>query len=304
MHNLEQFQKKLLLFKLSPVQVAIITIIMERGPLRVRDIQKQISPQIKKKGPWIYKELKTLTELKWIVRETQDPLVYGTVEKSQFQQNLDRIIDQTQTHFQNQKSNFYEVLDIYKKFKDHSSKDTLQNLKIPKNAPHFLKDLINIILENSPWNLIKVETNMIIALRKENINFRFHEIEFEEKIGDSILYGGIAYCQMEQEEFQQSLLPRIHSYSADGRRFQYKLEKKKFIDSKTRNLHASNISEAKQHSSGKGFRSFLEIEYQKQKSRGIIDTFPVPKTKDWICSIWAESEAISKKLHSIMKKNL
>jgi len=47
--------------------------------------------------------------------------------------------------------------------------------------------------------------------------------EFEEKIGDSILYGGIAYCQMEQEEFQQSLLPRIHSYSADGRRFQYKL---------------------------------------------------------------------------------
>ena len=299
MKNLDNFRNKLQAYNLSPAQSEIILITMQKGPLKASEILKELPSQLKKKGSWIYQQLKQLVKQNWIKCESKDPLVYNKVPKRIFQQNLDRIIIQSQDRFQKQKANFYEVLDIYKKLEANERDKPQQNLQIPKKAPQFLKDLINSILSQHAWNLLKIETNVIIALRKEEINFRFHAIEFEEKNEKSIIYGGIIYCQMEQEQFQKTLLTRIHSYNADGRKFQYKLEKKHFIDAKNRDLQSGKVSDGNSNNQNKEIKSVIEIAYQDQKSVGEIVTFPTQNTKDWICSIWAESKEMAQKLHNI-----
>ncbi|UYP48440.1 hypothetical protein NEF87_004725 [Candidatus Lokiarchaeum ossiferum] len=302
MKNLDHFRTLLQAYNLSPTHSEIILITMQKGPLKASEILKELPSQLRKKGPWIYSQLKQLVSNNWIQCKSKDPLIYTKVPKRIFQQNLDRIIIQSQDQFQKQKANFYEVLDIYKKL-DANERDTpQQNLQIPQKAPQFVKNLVNSILGQYAWNLLKVETNVIIALRKEEINFRFHAIEFEEKEADSIIYGGIIYCQMEQEQFQKSLLSRIHSYNADGRKFQYKLEKKHFIDAKNRDLQSGQISDGILNDQNNEIKSIIEISYKDNKSLGEMITFPAQNTTDWICSVWAESKEMAQKLHKILLK--
>jgi Sugar-specific transcriptional regulator TrmB len=297
----DSFRQKIECFQLSPFEIEIITLLLQNGELTASELSSQkMSSKFRKKGIYLYKTLNKLANDGWIKVVGKKPNKYSFESSKTIDKKLNTIINNAQNLFQLQKTNFYEILNYIKSFGQESGQS--HEYKIPPKMPDNLKKWLIKTLKNENWNLPKAEGNMGIKIKEDGmdkITFALSSAEFEDIIDKTPYYGGILFCELEDEGIQEELLQDIHIYNTKGMTFQYKMEKKGYVDYKKRDLKDYKITEPVKK--GAVYNSTIQLTLGKTKIQGIMESSALPKTTKWVYTLWAENQEMKKKLEKHIK---
>jgi hypothetical protein len=285
----DSFKNTLLHFGLSAIEINVLTAVMIHGKSSLSDLRKDNKCRFYSTGK-ITQIIHRLVKCGWLQIIQSKPMVVTIVSKKNFQEVLDKIINKTQDLFMAQKNGAYDLLNTIKTYEQQTGEGVTedQGFKINPKTPDFIKNWIVELLKVSNWRIAKSEGYMAVSLTKEGIAFKLSSAEFETKSGDSPSYAGIFMCEFEDSDMRNSLLPRIHQYNEDALKFNYKMERKGYIEGRNRHLIESEMSPAQKETDG--FKSEFKLKFEGEKNvLGSIFTFPLAGNAIWVVSIWAES---------------
>ncbi|MHA1562517.1 MAG: hypothetical protein ACTSPA_10375, partial [Promethearchaeota archaeon] len=214
MEEIDEFENKLLEFDLNQFKIKIIYYLLfgkEKSAIAIsRNIGKYPILNFFK----ILKELKYLESEGWIRSRVISYIkYYSVVEKKNFQNTLDKIISNSSEKLEKQKEVFYSLLDIVKKFEKQIKKEIkvpkpLQDFKIPEHTPEFIKSFLNKISNNKSLTPFKSEINIVVQLKRDNLDFVLNSLEIEMKSQKNMFFGGFIFCSIESKEYSEELLEK------------------------------------------------------------------------------------------------
>jgi hypothetical protein len=283
----ELLEEKLATFGLSPLEAAVLTILGKTPTnLTLQEIQKHLSPTVHVRKIHLRKCLKKMHETIWISTTKAFPNTYTIVAKKQLQKNLEAIITTSQLAFQTQKKYYRSILKLLQNLQEPAS-SIQSKISIPKSSPVFLRRFIEDIAQKFQLTLIKIETNMVIALRRENIFFRLNSAEFEYQKDGRAHNCGIVFCMVDDPKILPTNITKIHQYNANGLKFSYKLEAKGYSDRKKRDLSEYAVDPSPQKD--ELLKSNIKLVTSKKTYKGTIETIPLTKNPLYCASIWKET---------------
>ena len=294
MEEKDEFEKKLLNFGLNQIKSNIFYFLLQ-GEKKTFEICRNFSPQTLANFFRILKKLKYLENEGWVKSRVKLFIkYYSIIDKKTFQNKLDSIISYSRENLQKQKKTYYSLLDIIKKFEKRHKKDKqeiepIQDLKIPENSPEFIKNFLKKISENHTLTPFKSEINIVIQLKKENLEFILNSLEIEMKNKKKTLFGGFLFCSIEFKEFSQNLLERIHTYNSNGLKFMYKLETKGYMENKTRGLSDFSFSDPIVNIEKKQMQTNFSLKTTNFSTKGVIETKLYSENPLIIGSLWSEN---------------
>ena len=280
--------EKLVTFGLSPLETEILAILGEKSPRTLPDIQKHIPSTLKVGRFRLRKYLKMLQGNSWISKTKASPNIYSIVAKKQIQKNLEAIITISQLKFQKQKKHYRSIIKLFQNFQTPAP-SIRSKITIPQKSPIFLRSLIEKIAPIDNLTLIKIEINMVIALRRENIFFRLNAVEFEYQRDGQAYNCGIIFCMVDDPALLPTTIAKIHQYNANGLKFSYKLEAKGYSDRKVRELSDYAVEPSPSQEGVKSYQSMIDLITPKKTYKGTIETIPLPNNPHYCASIWKET---------------
>jgi len=197
MEEIDEFENKLQLFDLNQIKSNIIYFLQEEKSAIV--ISKNVGRFPILNFFWILKEIKYLESEGWIKSRVISYIkYYSIVDKRTFQNKLDSVITNSKKKLQNQKESYYSLLEIVKNFEKQNKKDIkgpepLQDFKIPEHTPEFIKNFLNKISKNQKLTPFKSEINIVVQLKRDNLDFVLNSLEIEMKSQKNMFFGGFIF---------------------------------------------------------------------------------------------------------------
>jgi predicted transcriptional regulator len=298
---LESFKSGLAHFNLSRVEIAILAeIMMSNGIIRA-ELQK--SPSLRRWKSQIPAILKKLEKSGWITSEKGDKPKFRLVSKSDFQKVLESIVNRTQEVLMTQKNAVYDLVNTVKSYSGPSSGQSGNDsgFKIHAKTPDFIKTWITQLLQANPgWGVFKSEGLMAVSLTKENISFKLSSAEFEAKEGGKSSFGGVFFVECEDKDSRNQLIERIHQYNEDALKFGYKMERKGYVEGKSRGLVDCEMNSSQSVEKGKITTYTCKLEPETSITGKII-TSALTARDTYTLTIWAENEEILQVMNTAIK---
>jgi len=306
MEEIDEFENKLLEFDLNQFKIKIIYFLLNGKEKSAIAINTNIGKFPILNFFRILKELKYLENEGWIRSRVISYIkYYSVVEKKNFQNNLDKIISNSSEKLEKQKEAYYSLLDIVKKFEKTNKKDIkdpepLQDFKIPEHTPEFIKNFLNKISNNKSLTPFKSEINIVVQLKRDNLEFVLNSLEIEMKSQKNMFFGGFIFCSIESKEYSEELLEKLHIYNSNSLKFMYKLESKGYIENKTRNLSDFSFSDQIANFEKEEIKTNFSLKVSNFSTEGVVESKLYSENPLIIGSFWAETKDFLK----IIKKNI
>lgn len=139
---------------------------------------------------------------------------------------------------------------------------------------------------------------MSVSFNQENINFKLSSVEFSMNSNNAI-FGGAIFCEVEDPALRSDLIARFHQYNEDGVKFNYKMEKKGYVEIKKRNLMDYSAEPGK--SVEKEIASKIKLIFDGNRNMDCcLQTTPLSTKPEWTITLWSES----KDLFDQLKKSI
>ena len=292
--------EKLAAFGFSPLETEILAVLGEKTPQTIAEIQKKLMPSNYFGRYRLRKCLKKLHKDAWISITKGNPTRYSLALKPQLQKNLNAIITEAQITFQTQKKYYRSILKLFQNLSAPTS-SIQSKISIPQSSPAFLRTFIDEVAKLQNLTLIKMEVNMVIALRKENVFFRLNSVEFEYQQDDHSYYCGVIFCMVDDPELLAQTISKIHQYNANGLKFSYKLESKGYSDRKARSPSEYSVDPSLSQEKDELLKSVITLLTPKKSYHGTIETIPLTNNPHYCVSIWKETDDTDPDLQSLVK---
>jgi len=306
MEEIDEFENKLLEFDLNQFKIKIIYFLLNGKEKSAIAISTNIGKFPILNFFRILKELKYLENEGWIRSRVISYIkYYSVVEKKNFQNNLDKIISNSSEKLEKQKEVYYSLLDIVKKFEKTNKKDIkdpepLQDFKIPEHTPEFIKNFLNKISNNKSLTPFKSEINIVVQLKRDNLEFILNSLEIEMKSQKNMFFGGFIFCSIESKEYSEEILEKLHIYNSNSLKFMYKLESKGYIENKTRDLSDFSFSDQIAYFEKEEIKTNFSLKVSNFSTEGVVESKLYSENPLIIGSFWAETKDFLK----IIKKNI
>ena len=306
MEEIDEFENKLLEFDLNQFKIKIIYFLLNEKEKSAIAISNNIGKYPILNFFRILKELKYLENEGWIKSRVISYIKYYSVsDKKNFQNTLDKIISNSSEKLEKQKEIYYSLLDIVKKFEKTNKKDIkdpepLQDFKIPEHTPEFIKNFLNKISNNKSLTPFKSEINIVVQLKRDNLEFVLNSLEIEMKSQKNMFFGGFIFCSIESKEYSEELLEKLHIYNSNSLKFMYKLESKGYIENKTRNLSDFSFSDQIANFEKEEIKTNFSLKTSNFSTKGVIESKLYSENPIFIGSLWAETDDFLK----IIKNNI
>ncbi|MHA1775278.1 MAG: hypothetical protein ACTSWC_00805 [Promethearchaeota archaeon] len=316
--QLSKLHQKLQHFFPHPLDVEIIFYLLQHGIMSVKNLQHHIFPNQNSKKPQLYRRLKNLKKQGWIIQIGTHPLKYTIIDKNLFREMLNSEIEQTVSHLQAQKSSFYDIVTIIDAINAENKGDSSKNVlyhSIPSHASNFAVKLIDKIQKSSNLQIFNGEYGITITINNEQRQFRLTALEFIKEQDPYPLFGGIFLAEVHPESRQDQIIQFLHQYHINGIKFRYKLERKGYIEEKTRNLSQYQIMKQDPAKNNFNFSNIqgsefniMEIILKDQKFIGYIFSYPFviesnsthKQQSPKYVTIWGESGEIFNVLSKVL----
>ena len=306
MEEIDEFENKLLEFDLNQFKIKIIYFLLNGKEKSAIAISTNIGKFPILNFFRILKELKYLENEGWIRSRVISYIkYYSVVEKKNFQNNLDKIISNSSEKLEKQKEVYYSLLDIVKNFEKPTKKDIkvpepLQDFKIPEHTPEFIKNFLNKISNNKSLTPFKSEINIVVQLKRDNLEFILNSLEIEMKSQKNMFFGGFIFCSIESKEYSEEILEKLHIYNSNSLKFMYKLESKGYIENKTRDLSDFSFSDQIAYFEKEEIKTNFSLKVSNFSTEGVVESKLYSENPLIIGSFWAETKDFLK----IIKKNI
>ena len=306
MEEIDEFENKLLDFDLNQFKIKIIYFLLNEKEKSAIAISNNIGKYPILNFFRILKDLKFLENEGWIRSRVISYIkYYSVVDKKNFQIKLDEIISNSSEKLEKQKESYYSLLEIVKKFEKPIKKDIkvpepLQDFKIPEHTPEFIKKFLNKISKTQTLTPFKSEINIVVQLKRDNLDFVLNSLEIEMKSQENTFFGGFIFCSIESKEHSEDLLEKIHIYNSNSLKFMYKLESKEYIENKTRDLSNFSFSDQIANFEKREMKTNFSLKTSKFSTEGVVESKLYSENPIVIGSLWAETEDFLK----IIKNNI
>lgn len=281
------------------------------------DLMKK-KPKLGLNSELLEKIILDLIQKGWIEETSQNPKKIRICPSDEFKICLNEKIDNTQEKLNDQKENYYKILQLLK-FKENNytfnaAFAEMEKDQIPEKYPKLLKSAIFEIRNKYPMVQFNYDKSLLVHFPQINLVFQMHTFELKIDKSNVSCYGGVHLCQISQDSInpaiQTKIINRIHTYHWNNLEMKYKLEKGGYYPARNRQICETYFSpEIQLNQNNELFESNYSLsvknlennQEEPRKLQGNLLTKVIPLENQYVCSIFGESKDLIKNLTRILQ---